>query len=126
MAALAMAFGVVDAETSVKACHFGKLRPLRVKFLDRFFNRKAAQLTYDQIANLIDGQSAARLPESPSPKRRRCKWRPYSLRQGNRRRMRDACVERLSRKAGRPDASGRTTSRNIGCSPGAPRMANVV
>lgn len=28
-----------------------------MKFLDRFFNRKAAQLTYDQIANLIDGQS---------------------------------------------------------------------
>ena len=28
-----------------------------MKFLDRFFNRKAAQLTYDQIADLIDGKS---------------------------------------------------------------------
>jgi HK97 family phage portal protein len=28
-----------------------------VKFFDRFFNRKAAQLTYDQIADLIDGKS---------------------------------------------------------------------
>ena len=28
-----------------------------MKFFDRFFNRKAAQLTYDQIADLIDGKS---------------------------------------------------------------------
>ena len=30
-----------------------------MKFFDRFFGRKAAQLTYDQVASLIDGFSGS-------------------------------------------------------------------
>lgn len=32
-----------------------------MKFLDRFFGRKAAQLTYDQIASLIDGNGSSQI-----------------------------------------------------------------
>jgi phage portal protein BeeE len=36
-----------------------------VKFLDRFFGRKSAQLTYDQIASLIDDNSGASIAGVP-------------------------------------------------------------
>ena len=32
-----------------------------MKFFDRFFGRKAAQLTYDQIASLIDGNGSSQI-----------------------------------------------------------------
>ena len=32
-----------------------------MKFLDRLFGRKAAQLTYDQVADLIDGVGGGRI-----------------------------------------------------------------